>query len=70
MLKTFVFATACVAVIGTASEAAAQRGGSVSGVQQRSYRFPETNEKIEYDVFVSRKVDKRKPSPLVIALHE
>jgi poly(3-hydroxybutyrate) depolymerase len=27
------------------------------------------DEKIEYDVFVSRKVDKKKPGPLVIALH-
>ena len=44
-------------------------GGSVAGVQQRTYRFPETNEKIEYDVFVSHKVNKKKESPLVIALH-
>jgi poly(3-hydroxybutyrate) depolymerase len=44
-------------------------GGSVAGVQQRTYRFPGTNEKIEYDVFVSHKVDKKKPSPLVIGLH-
>jgi hypothetical protein len=68
MLKTFVVAAACVAVTGIAGAAAAKRGGSVSGVQQRSYRFPETNEKLEYDVFVSRKVDKKRPSPLVIAL--
>jgi poly(3-hydroxybutyrate) depolymerase len=68
MRKTLVAVT-CAAAIGVAGAGAAQRGGSVSGVQQRSYRFPATNEKIEYDVFVSRKVDKRKPSPLVIALH-
>jgi poly(3-hydroxybutyrate) depolymerase len=68
MLKTLVAVT-CASALAVAGAAAAQRGGSVSGVQQRSYRFPETNEKIEYDVFVSRKVDKRKPSPLVIALH-
>jgi len=61
--------------IVTVGITAGQRGRGepppVAGVQQRTYRFTETNEKIEYDVFVSNKVDKskRKKSPLVIALH-
>jgi predicted peptidase len=45
------------------------RGGSVAGVQQRTYRFPGTNEKIEYDVFVPHKANKNEKSPLVVALH-
>ena len=55
--------------------AGARRGGPmvVSGaaerIQKRSYLFKETNQKIEYDVFVSAKVNKRNKSPLVIALH-
>src|SRR5712671_3694317 len=57
----------------TAGLAAGQRGRGepppVAGVQQKTYRFAETNEKIEYDVFVSRKVDKKNRNPLVIALH-
>ena len=43
--------------------AAAQR------VQIRSYRFPETNKKLEYAVFVSSRINKQNKSPLVIALH-
>jgi predicted peptidase len=38
-------------------------------IQKRTYVFRETNTKLEYDVFVSTKVDKKKKSPLVIALH-
>jgi poly(3-hydroxybutyrate) depolymerase len=68
-----------VTVTGLAQREATPRGNPgqrgrgdpppVAGVQQRTYRFPETNEKIEYDVFVSRKVDKKKKSPLIVALH-
>ena len=43
--------------------------GAPDRVQRRSYLFKETNENIEYAVFVSSKVDARKKSPLVIALH-
>lgn len=51
-----------------------RRGGPFASetagrIQQRSYLFPDTNETIEYAVFVSSKVDPQKPSPLVIALH-
>jgi poly(3-hydroxybutyrate) depolymerase len=43
--------------------------GAAERIQKRSYLFKETNQKIEYDVFVSAKVNKRNRSPLVIALH-
>jgi poly(3-hydroxybutyrate) depolymerase len=84
LLRTVAITAFGIAVLGTAADGltqreSSQRGGDgqrgrgapppVPGVDQRSYRFPETNEKIEYDVYVSRKVDKKKPSPLVIALH-
>src|SRR5688572_6589728 len=54
---------ASVALGGQAPRAAADR------VQRRNYLFKETNENIEYAVFVSSKVDARKKNPLVIALH-
>lgn len=38
-------------------------------VQQRSYRFADTNETLPYAVFVSSKVSKDRKSPLIIALH-
>lgn len=38
-------------------------------VQQRSYRFQDTNEDLAYTVFVSSKVQKDKPAPLIVALH-
>jgi poly(3-hydroxybutyrate) depolymerase len=42
---------------------------SAARIQRRTYLFEETNKKIEYDVFVSARVDKRNKSPLVLALH-
>src|SRR5688572_19029283 len=49
------------------------RGGrgspSVTGIETRTYRMPETNRTMPYDVFVSRKVDASKPAPLIIFLH-
>jgi predicted esterase len=38
-------------------------------VQQRTYRFADTNEEIPYGVFVSSKVSRDKKNPLIIALH-
>lgn len=38
-------------------------------VQQRTYRFADTNEDLPYAVFVSSKVSKDKKNPLIIALH-
>jgi poly(3-hydroxybutyrate) depolymerase len=50
-----------------------RRGGSAPGnvarIETRRYTLPETNEKMEYAVFLSTKVNREKPSPLVIALH-
>jgi predicted peptidase len=38
-------------------------------VQQRTYHFADTNEDLAYTVFVSSKVRKDKPAPLIVALH-
>ena len=38
-------------------------------VQQRTYHFKDTNEDLAYTVFVSSKVRKDKPAPLIVALH-
>lgn len=38
-------------------------------VQQRTYHFQDTNEQMAYTVFVSSKVKKDKPAPLIVALH-
>ncbi|MBO9669146.1 MAG: prolyl oligopeptidase family serine peptidase [Sphingobium sp.] len=37
--------------------------------QQRTYHFQDTNEDLAYTVFVSSKVKKDKPAPLIVALH-
>ena len=55
-----------------AAAAAGQRGGRGAidpRVQQRSYVFADTNEKLPYAVFVSSKVSKDKKNPLIVALH-
>jgi poly(3-hydroxybutyrate) depolymerase len=66
------------AAILTATFATAVRGqrrgqGSIcdSGrrIEKRTYLFAETNKKLEYDVFVSSRVSRQTPAPLVIALH-
>ena len=38
-------------------------------VQQRTYRFTDTNEDLPYALFVSSKVSKDKKAPLIVALH-
>ncbi len=38
-------------------------------VQQRTYRFADTNEDLPYTVFVSSKVKPDTPAPLIVALH-
>jgi len=38
-------------------------------VQTRSYLFEDTNEEIEYNLFVSSKVTKDKENPLIVTLH-
>ncbi len=51
-----------------------QRGGFMQlpvdpRVQMRSYLFKDTNEEIEYALFVSSKVTKDKKNPLIVTLH-
>jgi poly(3-hydroxybutyrate) depolymerase len=49
-----------------------QRGGRGPvdpRVQQRTYVFADTGEKLPYAVFVSSKVSKDKKNPLIVALH-
>jgi poly(3-hydroxybutyrate) depolymerase len=56
---------------GTAA-AAGQRGGRGPvdpRVQQRTYVFEDTGEKLPYAVFVSSRVSKDKKNPLIVALH-
>ncbi len=65
-------AVAIIVCSDGALSAQARGGGSAPvarGVEVRSYVFTETNEKMEYAVFVPKKVDKKKPAPLVLALH-
>jgi len=38
-------------------------------VQQRTYRFADTNQDLAFTVFVSSKVKPDKPAPLIVALH-
>jgi predicted esterase len=38
-------------------------------VEQRIYRFEDTDEDLAYTVFVSSKVDPETPAPLIVALH-
>lgn len=45
------------------------RGAIDPRVQQRTYRFADTNEELPYAVFVSSKVSKNKKNPLIVALH-
>jgi len=55
-----------------AAAATGQRGGRGAvdpRVQQRSYVFEDTGEKLAYAVFVSSKVSKDKKNPLIVALH-
>jgi predicted peptidase len=55
-----------------APAAAGQRGGRGAidpRVQQRTYRFADTNEELPYAVFVSSKVSKNNKNPLIVALH-
>ena len=58
---------------GTGAPAAAGqragRGAIDPRVQQRTYRFADTNEELPYAVFVSSKVSKDKKNPLIVALH-
>ena len=52
-----------------AGDRAGRGGGAADRIELRSYLFEETNEDLEYAVFVSTKVDPKKKSPLLVALH-
>src|SRR5437868_3691945 len=54
---------------GPQGRGARQMSATAQRIEQRSYLFPETNQQLEYAVFVSSKVNRRNKSPLVIALH-
>jgi predicted peptidase len=65
--RNLFFAIAIVAAVSMTL--GGQGRGATDRIQKRSYVFKETNETLEYDVFVSSRVDPKKKSPLVIALH-
>ena len=46
-----------------------QRRRRIPRVQQRTYKFSETNEEMKFALFVSSKVAKDKKAPLIVALH-
>lgn len=75
---TLGLALALVTALGPVGTAAAQappagRGGPGAGpdprVQQRTYKFTETNEDMRFALFVSSKVTKNTKAPLIVALH-
>ncbi len=57
--------------LGQPPAAGAPKGGKAPDprVQQRTYRFTDTNEDLPYALFVSSKVSKDKKAPLIVALH-
>ena len=70
-------ALALVISLGPVETATAQPPGGRGGfsaapdprVQQRTYKFSETNEEMKFALFVSSKVAKGKKAPLIVALH-
>jgi poly(3-hydroxybutyrate) depolymerase len=72
---------ACLMLAVTAAPSFAQQGAGRGGrgtgfiqssnprVQNRTYKFADTNEDMPYCVFVSSKVSKDKKNPLIISLH-
>jgi len=61
------------AIFGQPQAGGAPKGGVAKApdprVQQRKYRFADTNEELPYALFVSSKVSKDKKAPLIVALH-
>jgi poly(3-hydroxybutyrate) depolymerase len=55
--------------IGPAGQGRGPVSGAAARVETKNYHFNGTNKKIDYALFVSSKVRKDHPSPLVIALH-
>ena len=60
--------SACASA-GTANSATAVKVDPDPRVQQRTYRFKDTDEDVAYTVFISSKVKRDKPAPLIVALH-
>lgn len=65
---------ACLTVTAAPALAQQGRGGGFTQatdprVQNRTYKFADTNEDMPYCVFVSSKVSKDKKNPLIISLH-
>jgi predicted peptidase len=75
LLKSAGLVLAFVVVSTYASIAAAQgqqpggRGAVDPRVQQRTYRFKDTNEQMPYALFVSSKVTRDRKNPLIVSLH-
>jgi poly(3-hydroxybutyrate) depolymerase len=57
------------AAAGQQAPGGAGRGAADPRVQQRTYRFADTNEQLSYALFVSSKVSNDKKNPLIVALH-
>ena len=69
---------ACLTIALVSAQEPAQQAAPAKGkinqtpdprVQQRTYKFIDTNEDIPYGVFISSKVSRDKKNPLIIALH-
>jgi predicted esterase len=67
MLAMSLFASWVVAQAPASQPIRGPRGGETR-VQDRTYPFTDTNEDMPYAVFVSSKVSKDKPAPLILAL--
>lgn len=76
--RSFSLAVLTTLSLGLAQSVLAQPPGGGRGgfntapdprVEQRTYRFEETDEDLEYALFVSSKVAKDEPAPLIVALH-
>jgi poly(3-hydroxybutyrate) depolymerase len=70
----FVSAVAAVTTLAAVTALAQpQRGGGGFGIdaraQERSYRFTDTDEDLQYCLFKSSKVDAATPAPLIVSLH-
>ena len=69
----FALVTSLGAIETARAQAPAGRGGFTATpdprVQQRTYKFTETNEDMKFALFVSSKVTKDKKAPLIVALH-
>ena len=69
--KIALFAMAGLASAVAPAQPGQGRGGFAADprVEQRSYRFTETDEDLEYCLFASSKIDPDEPAPLIITLH-